>query len=147
VIDHSKVVEYCAIEVQRQQAGPIYVAHMYNAWEYALSFNGVKLQFLVEQDFKTLNSLVLGLPYQDYRNTPVVFASGGPSTSPGLVSRAMQTLMGGLKEQIPADEWVKMFLHIHPFRDGNGRVGSLLWNLLNGTITQPIAMPDFFGGE
>lgn len=44
-----------------------------------------------------------------------------------------------------ADFVTREFLLIHPFADGNGLVGSLVWNFINGTIEKPEPMPYFFG--
>jgi fido (protein-threonine AMPylation protein) len=35
---------------------------------------------------------------------------------------------------------------IHPFRDGNGRTGKIIYNWLMGTLRAPVFPPDMFGG-
>lgn len=47
----------------------------------------------------------------------------------------------------PEDMFYKMYEEIHPFSDGNGRTGKILYNYLCGTLENPIWPPNFFGGE
>ncbi len=50
---------------------------------------------------------------------------------------------------IPSDttpgEKYHIFELIHPFEDGNGRVGKIIYNYLRGTLNNPSFPPDFFG--
>ncbi len=43
------------------------------------------------------------------------------------------------------DEAYKAFEEIHPFLDGNGRVGKIIHNWMNGTLLNPVLVQDFFG--
>lgn len=85
-----------------------------------------------------------------YRQTPVTFANGGGSTSPQNIHRAMTTLIsnvpgadGGIFTTDDVNEWIKQFLWIHPFRDGNGRCAWILYNRLKGTLAYPLPLPNF----
>lgn len=51
-----------------------------------------------------------------------------------------------LRSDIPAIEAYRVFQLIHPFRDGNGRVGKIIYNWLLGKLDDPEMPPDLFGG-
>ena len=44
------------------------------------------------------------------------------------------------------DEFYVEFERIHPFADGNGRIGKILHNWLLGTLNDPVLIADYFGG-
>lgn len=49
----------------------------------------------------------------------------------------MERLLAHIPNMTPNEFYVEFQL-IHPFKDGNGRVGKILFNWLNGTLTDPI---------
>lgn len=80
--------------------------------------------------------------YNKYRMVIVTFTDG----STGAPWREIPRLMAQLFEaqfDITPEEFYQRFEEIHPFEDGNGRVGSLLYNILNDTIQDPIHPPEF----
>jgi hypothetical protein len=107
---------------------------------------------LGEADVRELGWLVD--PANDgYRRTPVTFASGGSAAAADLVPRAMEGLIAHVGSvrvpattpfEVGADEWVKAFLDIHPFADGNGRVAWVLFNWLWGMLDNPLPLPEFY---
>ena len=81
-----------------------------------------------------------------FRTTPVIFMNGGSSANAGDIPRLMENLLTH-GDMLTADEFAKEFLWIHPFGDGNGRSGWVLYNWANKTLNNPVPLPYFFGEE
>jgi hypothetical protein len=136
---------YIASESERQSATPDEVFGMKKAWEYIRD-----VTFLTEFDLINMVFLINGS--HGYRRVPAVFNQGAPAIDAQSVPRAMAALVDAINDLLgdgihpdTANELTKEFLLIHPFADGNGRVGSLLWNWLNNTLDNPEPMPYYFG--
>ena len=64
------------------------------------------------------------------------------------VPRLIETLVK-YQYNLTPDEFYKEFEEVHPFRDGNGRVGTILWNWQMGHFEEPKFKnpPDFWGPQ
>ncbi len=78
-----------------------------------------------------------------YRKIPAVFRNGNSGIHPDLIERAMRNLFNPDKPPLKADEMYKEFEKIHPFEDGNGRLGHLLWaiKMMADTSKWPKTLP------
>lgn len=80
------------------------------------------------------------------RDFPATFASGNQT-----IHNTREDILVALERlfnvwpDVDADQFYQMFEDIHPFKDGNGRVGSLLWNLKMGHPGDPLHPPKFSG--
>lgn len=138
------IVKYCAEEVTRQMDPPIYVYYMLRAWNYATEITPTDV---TEFDIIMLGDMVNGEHrHQGWRKTPVSFRDGSLGADWWMVPHLMQRLLSFQADATP-DEFCKQFLDIHPFEDGNGRVASLLRNVLTRTLNDPLPLPYYYGKD
>ena len=153
--------DYVVAETERQSGtmreavGMFYALQMFsNVWNRGYRINKTHILAAAE----SINGVT------EHRQVPAVFNQGIPAVPPGAqLERAMErwyeTINSSRAEVTSysdnlfdtareiADYLTREFLLIHPFTDGNGRVGSLIWNFLNGSIQSPEIMPYFFGDK
>jgi len=143
-----KPVLFCITECELQKDDSIRsVIDMLTAYDYAINLSSFWLKknsaFYVD-DILTLGALVKpGLNYKGFRTTPVTFANLNPAIHHELVENSMNNLISA-QDILTPEEFYKEFELIHPFEDGNGRVGAILYNILNKSIDDPILPPDIF---
>lgn len=129
---------FCANECQRQFSGERSVPGMIEAFYHA---GNHKTQKPNKESIIKIARLIDPLNY-GYRKTPVTFADQSHGLAPSLIPQAMDQLLEYQKEMTPAQFYQELMV-IHPFQDGNGRLGAIVFNWLSGTLNRPVAPPLF----
>jgi hypothetical protein len=135
----NRIRDFCVEEVKRQKRGAEQVEWMIEAWCYALdaSFQDITLiqmlGHLVERESNTKNT---------WRNVPVKVGKDTPP-HPSEIADRMERWVSCVFDMTPLEAYIE-FEKIHPFKDGNGRVGKIIFNFLVGTMDYPIFPPNVF---
>ncbi|KKL93403.1 hypothetical protein LCGC14_1874990, partial [marine sediment metagenome] len=144
------VHNFIRAEVERQgfdldtAEGMVRVSWMGLAWDYARMresggdkpsvYDILEMAYTIEpvrnaRGFRQGPVIVRGQNVVDWRNVP----------------NALHRLWKHGQHLSPIQFYTEFEL-IHPFNDGNGRVGAILYNWLNGTLEDPEAPADMFTG-
>lgn len=138
------LIHFCAVEVDRQEDAPSRVYNMLNAWnEVAKDIRQGRSHRAICEMLTTEYVQYIALKTQPnrgvYRAGPVVInhRSVGPHHSEIRRLMAIVFSKEALTALTPLQVYIE-FEKIHPFSDGNGRVGLIIFNALNGSIETPL---------
>ena len=136
------IITFCAEECARQKSGEASVAWMVNAYQYAVERYAVQ-NTITEEDVLAMAAMIE--PEQnanDYRKVPVSFASGEVIGWENIERQIGNVL--GAQDVLNPTEFYTEFEKVHPHKDGNGRLGAILFNVKNGTLFRPVVPPAVF---
>lgn len=139
------VVVWASYEVNRQREDATKVPDMVAAWQYAY----YRSQVLPEKPFNLTDILVLGylvkpdVNQQGIRRYNVTVGWDQKLDWP-QVPRALTNLVEHGLDSLNPTDWYREFEEVHPFGDGNGRVGSILFNWLQDSLGSPKFPPDVY---
>ena len=147
-IKTTSILHFCRDEVNRQgydmnnREGFDKVVCMLKAWNYALNRH-----YLDVHDISTLGNMVepnKNHSLLEFRKCNVK-VGGYIAPPPNVVYGMIANLSHNMYSMTPDEAYLE-FQRIHPFVDGNGRVGKIIHNFLNKTLHDPILIKDYFGG-
>lgn len=136
------IIAFCAAECKRQGSGELSVSWMLMAYAYACE------RFAVVQDITVEDILTMGAMIEPERNE-----SGWRRQSCHFgnfiftpfanIERSIEALLSAQDRLSPVEFYTELE-KVHPFADGNGRLGAILFNVKSGTLFKPVVPPDVF---
>lgn len=103
-----------------------------------IGVNDPNLGWIEKSDWQLVPDLLDRLIESYYDGNLVPIITPVPNTDWHKVER------GHKLSKSAEDQFYYEYENIHPFRDGNGRTGKILYNYLCGTLDNPIMPPNFW---
>jgi len=120
------------------------ISGMEQAWRYASIMWNSFGSIVDISDIVIMGNLIdpAANPNGRFRTGPAVFLSGGTSLPAHRIESVLSGFLSMLDDMTPEMAYREL-MYIHPFKDGNGRMGALVYNILNGTIVNPVDPPEY----
>jgi len=136
-------IAWMGLETERQKAGASAVVGMARAVELIYNVDEKDLTFDLLTEMNA--HVTMGIAKDGFRDTPVVFQNQGSSASASEIPNALENLFSAIPTLDPEDVnmWIRHYLWVHPFEDGNGRTASIIRNWLLQTLDNPTPLPDY----
>lgn len=161
-----EVVTFSSIECRLQMSGELSVGYMVNGFLYAQDISQQKfvgmdqwrrptvadvlqLGKLIEPNVNALGFRTCGVQIgydvkMDWEDVPRQIVNLMEAVRDGAFDPRPVRLGVSTSRSNGANEFFKAYEEIHPFRDGNGRTGQVLFNWLNGTLYEPVWSTNFW---
>lgn len=168
---HWRIVKFCAEECKRQRSGEMSVYDMVVAWNHAMKISPDgrdNIKRMTVHFIEYIGMLVEPIDNaKGFRKVPIGIWDGYtwiekakwervPELLETLLSAYYEGLLGpkewytgeiSSKIESAEDEFYLEYENIHPFFDGNGRSGKILYNYLKGTLSSPQLPPNFWNSS
>lgn len=152
-IREERIINACKIECYKQHAMHkadflvfTYTFVMTDSYKFTRGYGNEEAIHVRPEQLLDMGNLVKNSKEKSFRTTPVLFDNMQHGVAPLLLVNAINQLCSN-QHSLTTDEFVKEFLDIHPFTDGNGRVAFILHNLKNKTMDYPNPLPDYYGNN
>lgn len=158
-----EILKYCAEECNRQRSGEMSVYDMVNAWNWTKIWDNVQQPInLTTKAIEQIGKIVEPIDNaKGFRTIPIFVGNGTwgyiekalwhrvPEMLEMLLASYYENLLEASHEKAVTkeDQFYYEYENIHPFKDGNGRSGKILYNYLNNTLENPIMPPNFWGSS
>lgn len=138
-------IRFCAEQCEKQQSGEMSVYRMCLALEFAIIARQVSRGNISEEVILFLGKIIEpDKNHGGFRKTPVSFKGGKVLHNHGTIPREIENWITSCNEAYCTfDESYQRLEEIHPFLDGNGRLGAIVYNYLNDSLDNPVNPPEF----